>query len=323
VTVPADLPVVVSLGHIPAARDWLAGLPDLIAQVRDEFQLRLAPPLYGGSCSWVAPAELPDGTRVIVKIGWPHREMYGEPTALRLWGGRGAVRLVAHYRQRHALLLERCEPGTELARSTEPTADRLRAGCAVLRRLWSAPLPGSGDGSGGTGSGAAGSGDGGGGIEWVADVTAEWADLVDERMDRLRPGYDPGLVAEGAALLRTLSGSAARTVVLHGDFNPGNVLAAGGGRWLAIDPKPMLGDPAYDPWPLLEQVDDPFAHPDPVPVLRDRVALLSDELDLDAGRIVRWAVARGVETALWAANHDDVPGGAEALAQARALARII
>ena len=69
---------------------------------------------------------------------------------------------------------------------------------------------------------------------------------------------------------------------MHGDLNPGNLLAAGGGRWLAIDPKPMRGDPAYDLWPLLEQVDDPFEHPDPAAVLRERVALLAGLLDLDA-----------------------------------------
>lgn len=79
----------------PAAQRWLAELPSLIEQVRTAYRLRLSPPLPAGSCSWVAPAELPDGTPVIVKIGWPHREMYAEPTALRWWDGRGAVRLLA------------------------------------------------------------------------------------------------------------------------------------------------------------------------------------------------------------------------------------
>ena len=86
---PPTLPLFDLLGRTPEAQPWLATLPELIAQVAREFGLRLAPPLHGGSCSWVAPAELPDGTPVIVKIGWPHREMYGEPAALRLWDGTG------------------------------------------------------------------------------------------------------------------------------------------------------------------------------------------------------------------------------------------
>src|SRR3954471_16759344 len=112
-----SLPVVEHLGHVPSAGPWLAELPQLIEQVREVFGLRLSAPLHGGSCSWVAPAELPDGTPVILKIGWPHREMYGEPTALRLWEGRGAVRLLAHDPGRHALVLERCEPGEQLGTS--------------------------------------------------------------------------------------------------------------------------------------------------------------------------------------------------------------
>jgi streptomycin 6-kinase len=302
--VPADLPVVTQLAPMEAARSWLAGLPSLVAQVRDTYGLRLSPPLRSGSCSWVAPAELPDGRPIIVKIGWPHREMYGEPAALRLWGGRGAVRLLAHDPQRHALLLERCEPGDQLATSAGPAEETLRAGCAVLRQLWELPPPVAGA------------------FEDLAAVTAEWAELVDERMARIKPGYDAGLIAEGTRLLRGLPSLAARRVLLHGDFNPGNVLSCGDGRWAAIDPKPMIGDPAYDPWPLLEQVDDPFAYPDPVPVLRSRLKLIADQLSLDAHRIVLWAVARRVETALWAAHHGDVTGGADLVREARVLLKL-
>lgn len=294
--VPANLPVVTELGGVAHARPWLASLPSLIDSVRAAFDLTLSPPLVGGSCSWVAPASMPDGTKVIVKIGWPHREMLSEPAALRLWDGHGAVRLLAHDPQRHALLLEPCVPGEPLASSEQPAEERLRIGCSVLRQLWVPPAAG---------------------IEQLGLVTAEWADTAEERMARLRPGYDPGLFALGVQLLRSLPGSADRTVVLHGDFNPGNVLSAGD-RWLAIDPKPMTGDPAYDPWPLLEQIDDPFQHP--TPVLRDRVHLIAGELDLDPDRIVQWSIARCVETALWAAHHDDVPGGAHLMWEARQLA---
>lgn len=218
--VPSSLPVVEQLGRMPSARPWLAELPQLIEQVREAFGLRYAAPLHAGSCSWVAPAELPDGTRVIVKIAWPHREMYGEPAALRLRGGRGAARLLAHDPQRHALILQRCEPGQPLTDAEGTAEDRLAVGCAVLGHLWAAPVAATTE------------------IEHLAPVTAEWAELVSERTTRIRPGYDPGLVAEGARLLHELPGSARHDVLLHGDVNPGNVLSCGDGRWTAIDPKP-------------------------------------------------------------------------------------
>jgi streptomycin 6-kinase len=297
---PPDLPVLTALGGVAAAQDWLRELPDLIDEVRDEWQLTLSAPLHGGSCSWVAPTTLPDGTHAIVKIGWPHREMYAEPLALRAWADRSAVRLLAHDPDRHSLLLERCEPGTPLTADDRPAGDRLRAAGAVLRDLWPAPVPH--------------------GLEDLGAVLLEWADLAEERMARLRPGYDPGLVGYGVELLRTLPASAERRVILHGDANPGNFLAARRRPWLAIDPKPMVGDPGYDPWPLLGQVDDPFVYDDPAPLVRDRIALLADELELSADRVAAYCVARAVEYALYEAHHGRIPDGAEAMRAARTLA---
>jgi len=125
----------------------------------------------------------------------------------------------------------------------------------------------------------------------------------------------------GARLLRELPATAEREVLLHGDFNPGNILAAGP-AWLAIDPKPMVGDAAYDPWPLLQQIDDPFSYAFPAPRLRDRAAILSQELGLAAERMVAWATARMVDAALWSAHHGDTPGGADVMEKVHLLAAL-
>src|SRR3954469_25322250 len=224
---PPGLPVLTTLGGLSEAQEWLSALPSLIADVAARWQLRLSPPLHGGSCSWVAPCETPDGTAAVVKIGWPHREMYGEPAALRAWAGRGAVRMLAHDPQRHALLLQRCDPGTELLAWP---GDQLVTGCAVLRTLRDVPLPagissrpdepGISSTRDQSGRGSPGN-DLSQGIEPLAVVAAEWATRTQERMERLRPPYDPALVAAGVDLMRSLPVSAEGTVLLHGDFNPG------------------------------------------------------------------------------------------------------
>ncbi|MFH8404031.1 aminoglycoside phosphotransferase family protein [Streptomyces sp. NPDC018019] len=301
---PAALPVYATVGRTPAGREWLDRLPATVRALQAEWDLRLGAPLHGGSCSWVAPVELPDGGEAVLKVTWPHREAAGEAAALRAWEGHGAVRLLRHDRERYALLVERCTPGGELGDSPLPAAERLLLAAGLLRDLWAAPAPPDGE------------------LERVADVCGEWADTVEERMARLRPGYDPGLVRLGTRLLRELPATAGREVVVHGDFNPGNVLSARRRPWLAIDPKPMVGDPGYDPWPLLEQIDDPFEHPDPRPVLRERFALVADALDEDPARLSAWAAARTVENALWCADHGDVPDGAEELEVAAALASL-
>jgi streptomycin 6-kinase len=309
-SVPADLPCVRELSRTEDGRRWLATLPRLIDEVSDAFGLFPGPPLHGGSCSWVAPATLADGTPVILKIAWPHREMYAEPAALRLWDGHGAVRLFRHDPARHALVLEQCLPGEQLAAQVLPAKEALRIGADVLRELWSAGVPeGRAEHDAQT-------------IESLVDVAGDWGDLVTERMARLRPGFDAGLVAEAARLLHDLPASAPREVVLHGDFNPGNILSAGAG-WVAIDPKPLIGDPAYDVPPLLDQVADPYATADPQRSLRERTAQLAAELDLDPARIEGWCVARKVESALWRTHHGRESEGVADMAVAAMHARLL
>ncbi|MEZ0073264.1 aminoglycoside phosphotransferase family protein [Planotetraspora sp. GP83] len=292
-----------TVGRTESGQSWLARLPSLVEELRERWSLRLGAPFHGGSCSWVAPARLPDGSMVVLKVSWPHREAAGEAEALRWWNGRGAVWVHRHDEESYALLVERCEPGGPLGCADQLQAEeRLLLGAEVLGELWRVPPPEET------------------GLERLGDVAGEWADLVEARMDRLRPGFDPGLVAHGARLLRELPATATREVVVHGDFNPGNVLAAQRRPWLAIDAKPMIGDPGYDPWPLLGQIDRPFAYPDPRRPLASRFALVADALGEDERRMRAWAVARRVETALWAVEHGDSAGAWEAMGEARVLA---
>ncbi|MEU3708886.1 aminoglycoside phosphotransferase family protein [Streptomyces catenulae] len=295
---PPGLTMLRTVRRTADGRSWLARLPELVRAAEERWGLRLGAPYDGGSCSWVAPATLPDGAPAVLKVGLPHREADGEAPALRAWAGEGAVRLLDHDPALGALLIERCAPGTPLAAAPLPPEERLTLAAEVLRGLWAVPRPADG------------------GPESMVAVCDEWAALVEERAAHLPAGYDAGLVALGARLLRTLPRGARRTAVVHGDANPGNLLAARRRPWLAIDPKPMTGDPAYDPWPLLLQIDDPFTHPDPGPVLHARARLLGAALAEDPARLLAWAAARGVESALHEAAHGDPAGGADALRRA-------
>lgn len=350
---PATLPVLTAMRHTASGRQWLAELPDVVRELRERWELRLGAPYHGGSCAWVAPAVRADGVHAVLKVTWPHREARPEGRTMRAWRGRGAAVVYEQDARHRALLLERCEPGTPLWQPGRLGADeRLSVGCAVLRRLWAAGD--AGDGARGEGVGevqGAGEGEvrgegegsvaglrppprgdrgGGDAPERLADVAAEWADLVDERAaGRTWPrGVDTGLFATGAALLRELPRGAGRDVVLHGDFNPGNVLAARREPWLAIDAKPMVGDAAYDPWPLIEQLDGPLGAfggsgqldgpGDDLPaLLRHRTDLAAEALGVDVTRLRAWALARHVEYVLWSADrtehteHTDRTNGAD------------
>ncbi|MCT2593452.1 aminoglycoside phosphotransferase family protein [Streptomyces sp. N2-109] len=345
--VPASLPVVTTMGAHDSGRTWLAELPRLIRESAERWDLRLGEPYHGGSCSWVAPvlrrnsAGQPAGAPAVLKLTWPHPEADAEAAALRRWAGRGAVRVYEDDPQRYALLLERCDPGTELgAAHGIPADERLTAAAGVLRELWdgavavdvpgaappepepSGPQPAPQPGAELTGLARLG-------LtrpqpDRMTGITAAWADLAEERAARSWPdGIDTGLFALGARLLRELPKTATRDVLLHGDLNPGNLLAARRRPWLAIDAKPMTGDPAFDPWPLIEQVDDPFAKPDPHTVLTRRTALVSEILGEDPWRVRAWAVARHVEYLLWSVVEDeDLTRSVGLMAQTRILADV-
>ena len=108
----AAVAVAATPGGVPLAdpgldRAWQAAPPRLVEECAEQWDLELEEPFAGGYVSLVVPAG-----DVVLKIQWPHRESEHEAAALELWDGDGAVRLLARDEERHALLLERCRPGT-------------------------------------------------------------------------------------------------------------------------------------------------------------------------------------------------------------------
>jgi streptomycin 6-kinase len=266
-------------------RAWLTRLPSLVAEVAEAWDLELDRPYEpGGNVSWVAPCRRrTDGAELVLKVQLPHPESEPEAVALAAWGGRGAVRLEARDAERRALLLERCEPGTAI--------DELDGGLAVGALLHEAPVPEAG-------------------VPELVDVLRVWAAGVEDRRP-LAPQLDPGLVDLAVETMRSAD-EAPRRVLLHGDLNPTNVLRSQRG-WLAIDPKPMAGDPAFDGARLVLQLDPDPAR-DPAEVFAERIRATSDALDAEADRVARWCVADLVQQTLWLLQVDDRATAAHRLA---------
>ena len=208
---------------MPERRAWLERLPGAIRELQDRWSLSLGPPwTREASVSWIAPGVRTDGTRVVLKLGLPHMEAAHELEGLRFWDGEPTVRLIEADAGLNALLLERCEPGTTLRDIPEPEQDVVTAG--LLRRLWRQPAARAG-------------------FRPLAAMLAHWAE---ETMADEPRWKDATLVREGLALLRELSTPAADDVLLATDLHAGNVLRARREPWLVIDPKPFVGDRAYD-----------------------------------------------------------------------------
>lgn len=195
----------------------------------------------------------------MLKVGFPHLEGEHEAAALRAYAGHGAVRLLDHDADRWALLLERCHPGTPLVDDVvEPLA-------SVNERLWEAPTDGP--------------------FRTLADEITWHAGLIDER--RHHRVVPDDVIDRVLVLQQELLASTDRHVLLHADLHCENVLLSARG-WLAIDPKPLVGDPAYG----LAQA---LANDRPTPA---EVPAISRRLGLDPERVRAWGLCRNVELAL-------------------------
>ena len=267
-------------------RAWLAGLPEIVGELASRWSLEVGRPYQPGGCaSWVAPGVDGSGARVVLKVGWRHVEAEHEADGLRVWRGDGAVRLIdaVSFGDTSALLLERCEPGTALS-EVLPALDQDVVVAGLLRRVWIEPPPGHP-------------------FRTLASMCDRWAEEFEckHAASDPRTRLDPGLARAGIELFRALPRTADRTVLLFTDMHPENVLAARRESWLAIDPKPYVGDPTYD---ALQHM---LNHPDRLATDPDGfVGRMAGLLDLEPARLRDWLFARSVQESVDAPNLREV-----------------
>ena len=224
-------------------------------QVAAEWGIELGEPFALSRHSFVAPA----GDEAVLKVTpVEDDESEEEADALRLWDGNGAPRLIRRSRRRRAMLIERAQPGNDLSELPEDQATAIAV--EVGLRLWRpAGEP----------------------FRWIGDQVPRWlaeaegspqtpSDLI-RLANRTYASLEPG-----------------HSTLIHGDFHHHNILAAGG-RHLAIDPKPMLGEPEFDIPPFLW---NPLGHRMSLEVTERRLAAFADS-GLDQGRMRAWTAVRG------------------------------
>jgi len=252
--------------------DWLITLAPIVSQAAKEWSLAVGEPYQpGGHTAWVAPARDRLGRPLALKVAWWHPEAAHEASGLWAWDGNGAVQLHAamDLPDTMVLLLERCEPGTPLSDATEAEQDGVVAG--LLHGLWIQPGPGHG-------------------FRPLEQMCQRWADQFEQEASTGLVPMDLGLARAGITLFRELPASADREVLLCTDLHAGNVLAAQREPWLAIDPKPYVGDPHYDVLQHMLNCGERLAA-DPVGFARRMAGLLG----LDHHRLLLWLFARCVQ----------------------------
>jgi streptomycin 6-kinase len=257
---------------------WLDRLPRLVDEVLDDWDQRVDGPPTHGRCSVVVPVRDPEGAPAALKVGWPHEDARHEHLALQHWQGDGAVRLLRADPHRWALLLER-------AGGPDGTADLgslwdVQA-CEVageLARRLHRPAPPQ--------------------LRRLSVLVAGWCDRL-AGLPRDAP-VPRRLVQHAMSLGRELAADPATDgTLVHGDLHYANVLASEREPWLVIDPKPVSGDPHWEPAPLLSNRWDEVVASDVRWAVRRRLEAAVDGAGLDHDRARDWVVLRQVLDVLW------------------------
>ncbi len=260
----------------PDWASWFERLPALVATMLDAWQLDVDGAAMNGFCSLVVPVRTESGDQAVLKLTFDgDDESLHEGLALQHWGGRGTVRLLRADPSRRALLLERLHP-SDLTELDDVEACEIVA--AFYARLHIPALPQ---------------------LRTMTSYVEEWLDALSGSAGDVP--LPRRLVEQTLSVGRDLVVDPASTGRLtHGDLHYENVLAADREPWLVIDPKPMSGDPHYEPAPMLwNRWAELVAGGDVREGVRRRFHTLVDAARLDEHRARDWVVVRSIINAHW------------------------
>jgi streptomycin 6-kinase len=256
-------------GRGPDWAEWVDHLPRLAEGLLDEWELEQDGWAMHGYTSLVLPVVTALHEPAALKIAFPHEEAEHEHLALSRWAGDGAVRLLRADPHRRAMLLERLQHRT-LADVHALEACEVVAG--LYHRLHVPALPQL--------------------RTLAASLERSAEDLA--RLPRSAPLPHRLVEQAGSLSLDLAADTGTRARVLHGDLHYTNVLAAEREPWLAIDPKPVSGDPHSELAPMLwNRFDEIEAGPGGVRAgVRRRFHALVDAAGFDEDRARDWVVVR-------------------------------
>ncbi|MGW3723806.1 aminoglycoside phosphotransferase family protein [Streptomyces sp. NPDC000851] len=253
-----------------AGQDFIARLPELAAAFLDRWELGLDGRPMHGVAALVLPVLRADGSPAVLKLQLLDEESEGEPVALRVWDGDGAVRLLDHDPDTGTMLLERLDPARMLSHVPD-TREAVLVIARMLARLTSVPAPD--------------------GMRRLGDIARAMLEQTPRALERIPDPQARGLLADCAAAVREVVDEPGDRL-LHWDLHYENVLASDRAPWLAIDPKPLAGDPGFD---LLPAIDNRFDAADIV----WRFDAMTDVMRLDRARARAWTLGRVLQNCLW------------------------
>ena len=216
---------------------------------------------------------------VVLKVVKRPGDEWRSGNVLSDFDGRGVARV--HERIPGALLLERLTPGNSLVDLTLSGRDEEATAilASVMRAMTPAPPAGSIASSYPT-------------VQDWGKAFAWYEATGDQRISNV-------LVSHAHWLYDELCRSQANVRLLHGDLQHSNILFDRQRGWIAIDPKGVVGEAEYEVGASLRNPHEaPSVFSEPETIER-RIRQFVSELGLDATRVLGWAFAQAVLSAIW------------------------
>lgn len=117
--------------------------------------------------------------------------------------------------------------------------------------------------------------------------------------------HQDSVFEHAARLAKKLLKNQTDICLLHGDMHHSNVMKGPDGGWIAIDPKGLVGDPAYD---AANTFRNPHTAPDIVES-EDRflkqTKIVSDIMDIDHQKIINYAFVQSCLSISWSLKDDE------------------
>lgn len=215
-----------------------------------------------------------DTSPVVLKLVKAPGDEWASGEVVHAFAGRGMARLLEH--ERGALLLERISPGhslVELSRTDDVAAAGILA--SVLETMApDAPPP-------------------------HCPTVGDWGRGFDRYLAMGDTRIPQPLVVRAREVFAALCETQRVPRLLHGDLQHYNILFDEHRGWLAIDPKGIVGEREYELGAFLRNPgDQPKLFLDPA-VIQRRIGQLSSAWPCDPTRVLQWAFAQAVLSAIW------------------------
>jgi streptomycin 6-kinase len=254
-----------AIARYPTKQAWDSASTEIVLTMLERWHLTPIRSIGDGYAASTMIVRQSDGAPAVLKVGFPHWEAEWEAIALDAMGPELAPRVLRSDEWTWAMLLDHVTPGVTLGALS--TSHALEIAAELLLRMRAVAVPE--------------------GMPTAAATIARFVSNARERHPVL-----PDRVLEALDELESLVASTSDALLVHGDFNPGNALSNSDSGWLVIDPKPMVGDQAYDPFPMLAQLGEAPRGDNAARDWSRRIERVSSAASLNADRVARWAFGR-------------------------------